>query len=228
MTEGRFVAYYRVSTDRQGRSGLGLEAQQDAVRRYLNGSGLEVIEEVVEVESGKRDDRPGLDKALGLCRAHRAKLIIAKLDRLARNVEFTARILNSGVEFVAVDNPHANKLTIHILAAMAEHEREQISTRTKAALTQARARGRQLGGDRGNLTADLRTAGNTASADARRKGAADHARDLLPVIERLRAAGITSDRGLARALNAETVPTPSGRGQWQAVTVQRLLARVQA
>jgi hypothetical protein len=98
MIEERFVAYYRVSTDRQGRSGLGLEAQQDAIRRYLNGGGWTVIDEVVEVESGKRDDRPGLDKALGLCRAHRAKLIIAKLDRLARNVEFTARILNSAVE----------------------------------------------------------------------------------------------------------------------------------
>jgi DNA invertase Pin-like site-specific DNA recombinase len=132
------------------------------------------------------------------------------------------------VEFVAVDNPHANKLTIHILAAMAEHEREQISTRTKAALVQAKARGRQLGGDRGNLTADLRTAGNTASAEARRKAAANYARDLMPVIERLRAAGITTARGLAKALNAEAVPTPSGRGQWQAITIQRLLARGQA
>ena len=109
----RFVAYYRVSTDRQGRSGLGLEAQQKAVRDYLNGGAWELVGEFVEVESGKRGDRPELARALEACRKQRARLVIAKLDRLSRNLAFVATLMDSGVEFVAVDNPHANKLTIH-------------------------------------------------------------------------------------------------------------------
>src|SRR5215212_1042758 len=139
----RFVAYCRVSTDRQGRSGLGLEAQQAAVRVFING-GAELVGEFVEVESGKRADRPELAKALEVCRKQKAKLVIAKLDRLSRNLAFIATLMDSGVEFVAVDNPHANKLTIHILAAVAQHECEMISERTKAAL-QAKARGTWLG-----------------------------------------------------------------------------------
>jgi DNA invertase Pin-like site-specific DNA recombinase len=141
----RFVAYYRVSTDRQGRSGLGLEAQQKAVRDYLDGGAWEIVAEFVEVESGKRADRPELARALDACRKHKARLVIAKLDRLSRNLAFIATLMDSGVEFVAVDNPHANKLTIHILAAVAEHEREMISERTKAALAAAKARGKKLG-----------------------------------------------------------------------------------
>ena len=120
----RFVAYYRVSTDRQGRSGLGLEAQQKAVRDYLDGGAWEIVAEFAEVESGKRADRPDLARALEACRKHKARLVIAKLDRLSRNLAFIATLMDSGVEFVAVDNPHANKLTIHILAAVAEHERK--------------------------------------------------------------------------------------------------------
>jgi Resolvase, N terminal domain len=127
MAQGRFVAYYRVSTDRQGRSGLGLEAQQEAVRSYLDGGSWQLVDEVVEVESGKRNDRPKLAEALKLCRLHGATLIIAKLDRLARNVAFVSNLMESGVEFVAVDFPQANRLTVHILAAVAEHEREMIS-----------------------------------------------------------------------------------------------------
>jgi DNA invertase Pin-like site-specific DNA recombinase len=111
----RFVAYYRVSTDRQGSSGLGLEAQQKAVRDYLDGGAWELIGEYVEVESGKRADRPELAKALEACRKQKAKLVIAKLDRLSRNLAFIATLMEAGVEFVAVDNPHANKLTVHIL-----------------------------------------------------------------------------------------------------------------
>src|SRR5262249_54816414 len=141
----RFVAYYRVSTDRQGQSGLGLEGQQKAVMDYLNGGARELVSEFVEVESGKRADRPELARALEACRKHKCKLVIAKLDRLSRNLAFIATLMNSGVEFVAVDNPHANKLTIHILAAVAEHEREAISERTKAALAAAKARGKRLG-----------------------------------------------------------------------------------
>jgi DNA invertase Pin-like site-specific DNA recombinase len=222
---GKFVAYYRVSTARQGRSGLGLEAQRDAVRQYLNGGRWQLVEEIVEIESGKKDDRPQLARALDLCRAWRATLIIAKLDRLARNVAFTAGLMNAGVEFVAVDFPQANRLTIHILAAMAEHERDMISARTKAALTAAKARGVRLGGDRGGLTRKVRSRGNVRSAEVRNEQADQRASSLMPVIERLRSHGVTSAQGLARALNDEGVPTVSGRGQWQAISVLRVLSR---
>lgn len=225
MANGKFVAYYRVSTARQGRSGLGLEAQREAVRHYLDGGRWQLVDEIVEIESGKKDDRPQLARALDLCRAWRATLIIAKLDRLARNVEFTARLMNSGVEFVAVDFPQANRLTIHILAAMAEHEREMISARTKAALRAAKARGVQLGGDRGGLTRKVRTRGNERSSEVRHERADRRASSLLPVIERLRARGMTSAQRLARALNDEGVPTVSGTGRWQAVSVLRVLER---
>src|SRR5919205_517927 len=150
MATGTFVSYLRVSTARQGRSGLGLEAQRQAVTDFLNGGNWHLAAEVVEVESGKRNDRPKLAEALRLCRLHGAVLIIAKLDRLARNVAFISNLMESRVEFTAVDFPQANRLTVHILAAVAEHEREMISQRTKAALAAAKARGTQLGGHRGN------------------------------------------------------------------------------
>jgi len=181
-----------------------------------------------EVESGKRDDRPQLARALDLCRAWRATLVIAKLDRLARNVEFTARLMNSGVEFVAVDLPQANKLTIHILAAMAEHEREMISARTKAALAAAKARGVSLGGDRGGLDDKARRVGNAGSAKVRGRRAAERASSLLPVLDRLRGQGVKSAQALARALNEEGVPTVSGGGRWQANSVRRVLRRAEA
>jgi DNA invertase Pin-like site-specific DNA recombinase len=123
---GKFVAYFRVSTDRQGKSGLGLDAQREAVMNYLNGGRWTLVDEFTEVESGKRNDRPELVKALAACKKQKAKLVIAKLDRLSRNLAFIATLMDSGVEFVAVDNPHANKLTIPILAAVAQHEREII------------------------------------------------------------------------------------------------------
>src|SRR3954466_14112607 len=138
-----FVAYYRVSTDRQGQSGLGLDAQRAAVAGFFGAR--ELIAEFTEVESGKRADRPQLAAALDLCRRRRAMLVIAKLDRLARNVAFIASLMEAGVEFTAVDMPSANKLTLHILAAVAEHEREMISARTRAALAAAKARGVRLG-----------------------------------------------------------------------------------
>ncbi len=138
-----FVAYYRVSTDRQGQSGLGLNAQRAAVAGFV--SARELVAEFTEVESGKRNDRPQLAMALNLCRRRRAMLVIAKLDRLARNGAFIANLMESGGEFTAVDMPSANKLTLHILAAVAEHEREMISARTKAALAAAKVRGVTLG-----------------------------------------------------------------------------------
>jgi DNA invertase Pin-like site-specific DNA recombinase len=128
---GKFIAYFRVSTDRQGKSGLGLEAQREAVLAYLNGGSWTMVAEFTEIESGKHADRPQLAAALAACKKHKAKLVIAKLDRLSRNLAFIATLMDSGVEFVAVDNPHANKLTVHILAAVAQHEREAIAQRTR-------------------------------------------------------------------------------------------------
>src|SRR5262245_56320615 len=136
--EGKFVAYYRVSTERQGESKLGLEAQQKSVTDFLNGGNWTVLGSFTEVESGKNDDRQELAKAIKLAKKHKAKLVIAKLDRLSRDLAFIATLMKSGVEFVCCDNPHANKLTIHILAAVAEDERERISIRTRDALQAAK------------------------------------------------------------------------------------------
>jgi DNA invertase Pin-like site-specific DNA recombinase len=223
MAQGKFIAYYRVSTDRQGRSGLGLEAQQEAVRNYLNGGNWSLVAEVVEVESGKRNDRPKLAEALRLCRLHGATLIIAKLDRLARNVNFVSNLMESGVDFVAVDFPQANRLTVHILAAVAEHEAEAISSRTKAALQAAKARGVKLGGNRGNLPAVAKE-GAKASAVARAGAAERRAADLMPLFRELQSEGVTSLRKIASALNARKIEAPCG-GKWSAVQVKRVLDR---
>jgi DNA invertase Pin-like site-specific DNA recombinase len=135
------IAYYRVSTDRQGKSGLGLEAQAEAVSNFAEREGYEVVAIFTETESGKKSQRPELLAALAQCRKERATLVIAKLDRLSRNVAFISNLMESRVDFKAVDNPHANRLMVHLLAAFAEHEREQISTRTKDALAAAKRRG---------------------------------------------------------------------------------------
>src|SRR5580700_3661670 len=166
MAKGKYISYIRVSTQRQGVSGLGIEAQRQSVSEYLNGGRWTLIQELVEIESGKRSDRPKLAEALRLCRVHGATLIIAKLDRLARNVAFISNLMESGVEFVAVDLPQANSLTVHIMAAMAEHEAKMISARTKAALSAAKARGTQLGGMRWN-SSEIASKGVPAATRAR-------------------------------------------------------------
>src|SRR5262249_17927067 len=149
MAEGKFVSYLRVSTDKQGKSGLGLEAQRNAVEDYLNGGRWKLVKEFVEVESGKREDnRPMLAQAMAACRLHKATLVIAKLDRLSRDAHFLLGLDKAGLEFVATDNPHANRLTVGIMALMAETEREMISKRTKDALSGAQPRGVYLGGYR--------------------------------------------------------------------------------
>jgi DNA invertase Pin-like site-specific DNA recombinase len=220
---GNVVTYYRVSTPRQGRSGLGLAAQQKAVSDHLNGGDWKLVAEFVEIESGKRSDRPKLSEALTACRVHGAKLIIAKLDRLARNVAFVSNLMEAGVDFEAVDFPQANRLTIHILAAVAEHEAKMISERTRAALAAAKAKGTKLGGFRGSkLTAEARQAG----CKARTARAVSRAADLAPTIEALRAAGVTTLRGLADELNKRAIPTPRRQGGWQSAQVARVLARV--
>lgn len=219
----RFVAYYRVSTDKQGRSGLGLEAQRAAVGQHVAAAGGTIVAEFVEVESGRKKDRPQLAAALAACRAQRAVLVIAKLDRLARNVAFVSGLMESGVEFVAADMPTVNRLTIHILAAVAEEEARMISARTKAALAAAKARGVRLGNPR--LRAGTPDQARAAAAAKSAKAAA-RAADLAPVLAEIRAAGVRTLDGVAKALTARGIPTPSGRGAWHAATVARMERRV--
>lgn len=212
----RFIAYYRVSTERQGKSGLGLDAQQSAVAGFIHGAS-ELVASFTEIESGKRSDRPELVKALDACRRQKAKLVIAKLDRLSRNLAFIATLMESGVEFVAVDNPHANKLTVHILAAVAEHERAMISERTKAALAAAKRRGVALGNP------SLAKASKQGAA-ATRASAKQFAANVLPVIREIQAGGITTQAAIAAKLNERKVPTARG-GRWSHVQVGAVLGR---
>ena len=224
----QFISYCRVSTDQQGRSGLGLEAQQAAVAQHVASVGGRIVGEFVEVESGRRNDRPQLAAALEACRKRRAVLVIAKLDRLARNVAFVSGLMESGVEFVAADMPTVNRLTVHILAAVAEEEARMISARTKAALAAAKARGVKLGGKRDGA-GDLRpytVQGNAASAASRAAKADARAADLAPVIADMRVAGTVSLHALAKGLNARGILTASGVGVWSALQVKRVLARV--
>ncbi len=221
MAAGVFVSYLRVSTDRQGRSGLGLDAQREAVARFLNGGEWRLAAEVVEIESGKRADRPKLAEALRLCRLHKATLVIAKLDRLARNVAFVSNLMESGVEFVACDFPQANRLTVHILAAVAEHEARAISERTKAALAQAKRRGKALGGFRGAKIGDDARAKAKAAIKAR-VGA--RALDLAPVIADIQSGGAVTLRAIAGELMARGIPTPRGLASWSPAQVRRALA----
>jgi DNA invertase Pin-like site-specific DNA recombinase len=218
----RFVAYFRVSTAQQGASGLGLEAQREAVSRHVAGAQGAIVAEFQEIESGKKNDRPQIAAALAACRLRRACLVIAKLDRLARNVHFISSLMESGVDFVACDNPHATKLTIHILAAVAEHERAMISARTKAALAAAKARGVKLGNPR--LKPGDRWASRTAR-QTRTDNASAHAADVLPYIERARKAGCVTLGELARALSACGIETPAGGRDWGTTQVRRVLER---
>jgi DNA invertase Pin-like site-specific DNA recombinase len=223
MARGSFISYLRVSTQRQGRSGLGLEAQREAVANYLNGGSWKLVQELIEVESGKNKDRPKLVEALRLCRIYNATLLVAKLDRLARNVAFVSALMESGVKFVAVDLPEANELTVHIMAAMAEYEAKAISARTKAALAAAKARGTRLGGLRWDLSS-VSKHGRALALKIRKESALNRAGDLLPVIESIKAEGATSLRQIAAVLNERGITTARG-SEWGAVQVQRVLTR---
>ena len=218
----RFVAYYRVSTDKQGRSGLGLEAQREAVSRHVASAAGVVVDEFEEIESGKKNDRPKIAAALGACRARRATLVIAKLDRLARNVAFVSNLMESDVDFVACDNPFATRLTIHILAAVAEHEREMISKRTIDALAAAKARGVKLGNPNLQRRSGTRALAALATA-VRSRHSAEHADAVRPYIDAARKAGCTSLGQLAAALTARGVDTPSGGRQWSRAQVLRIV-----
>ena len=200
MAAGSFVSYLRVSTAKQGQSGLGLEAQRKAVADYLNGGSWTLIAEYVEVESGANDERPKLAEALARCRLHNATLVIAKLDRLSRDVHFLTGLQKAGAKFVAADMPEANEMVVQIMAAVAQAERRMISARTKAALQAAKARGVKLGGDRGNLPA-VGDKGRAISAAERHRKAEQRTMDLAPTIVELRAQGATSLRQIAEGLN---------------------------
>ena len=220
MPNGRFVAYYRVSTERQSRSGLGLEAQRTAVSEYLNGGRWTLLAEFTEVESGKINARPQLAAAMERCRLTGATLVIAKLDRLSRNAGFLLNLRDAGINFVAADVPDANRLTVGILAVVAENEREAISARTKAALQAAKARGVALGGWRGGPKVDVKqgTAALMARADA-------FAADVRPIAAALRDQGM-SLRQVAAALTEQGIRTARG-GAWTAMAVKNLLERSQ-
>ncbi|TCZ64450.1 recombinase family protein [Roseicella aquatilis] len=227
--QGRtFVAYARVSTQQQGRSGLGLEAQEAAIRAFLRPEDRLLAPIFVEVESGRRTDRPELAKAIARCRTTGATLLIAKLDRLSRDAHFLLGLSKAGVEFVAADMPHANRLTVGIMALVAEEEARAISARTKAALAAAKARGVKLGAPKGTrpaATQESIRSGAKASAEARSMTADHRAHAVLPAVEELRAEGATSLHQLASGLNARGVPTPRGNGAWTATAVRRVLLR---
>ena len=215
MPDRQYIAYYRVSTKDQEEDGHGLDAQRNAVERYLEAHGGHLADEYTEVESGKKSDRPELGSAINECRQRRATLLIAKLDRLARNVHFITGLIESKVDFVCCDNPHANKVMIQMLAVFAEFERDRISERTKEGLAAAKAKGVKLGNP------DLETLNrrHRAEADVR-------ARSMMPIIEELRAEGYTSIRKLVDVLNARQIATPTESGRWHIRNVELLLGRI--
>lgn len=217
MATGKFISYLRVSTERQGRSGLGMEAQRKAVADFLNGGAWTVLREFVEVESGKRDDRPELSAAMAECRLTGATLVIAKLDRLSRDAAFLLSLQKAGVEFVAADMPNATRFTVHIYAALAEQERKMISDRTKAALAVAKAAGKVLGGYRNGPKIQ-----SAVGVLARQEKAASYAAAVRPVLREMRDRGL-SLRQIVVEVEQRGVCTPAG-GAWTAGLVSRLLA----
>jgi len=210
----RFVSYLRVSTMRQGETGLGIEAQRQRVRDHVAHTGGDLITEFVEVESGSKSDRTEFWKAVEMVRKEKATLLVGKLDRLSRSLKFVVDLEHAGVPFVACDNPHANRLTVHILAAVAEDERERIGQRTREALAAAKARGVKLGNPRWDETLQGAREAHQAQAHRRRQ-------NVQPIIREIRASGVSSLRGIAQALNARGVPAPRG-GRWHPTSVQRV------
>jgi DNA invertase Pin-like site-specific DNA recombinase len=211
------VAYLRVSTEKQGRSGLGLEAQRAACQAFIAAApGASLLREYVEVESGKRNARPALAKAMAEARAYGATLLIAKLDRLSRDAHFLIGLSRSDLDFVAADNPHANKLTVGIMALIAEQEREAISSRTIAALRAAKERGTKLGNPNG--AKHLKGRGNAEAVATVRNNAEAFAARVLPIIAELEAQSGGSANAVAKEMNARGIPTARG-GAWTARAV---------
>lgn len=220
------VTYYRVSTATQARSGLGLDAQRHAVESFCQGRNCEVLNEFVEVESGKRNDRPKLAEALHLAKVTGATLVVAKMDRLSRNAAFLLALRDSGAKLVAADQPDVNDMTVGILAVVAEEERRAISARTSAALQAAKARGRKLGNPNGAAALRKAGKGNSASVSAVKAAADRHAEDVRPIVQHLRQQGRTSLREMAAGLNERRIRTPRG-GVWHPTSVKNLLARLE-
>lgn len=220
----RFISYLRVSTDRQGQSGLGIEAQREAVAQYLNGGDWELLAEFVETESGKNDDRPQLAAALEQCRLTGATLVIAKLDRLSRSARFLLELQESNVRFVAADMPDANNFTVGIMALVAQQERDAISKRTKEALAAAKARGVQLGNPNG--AQHLKDRGNDEAAAAAKHKAQEFAESIKPTVCAIMDEGHTSLGDIAKRLNERHIRTARG-GQWHRATVANLLDRLE-
>jgi DNA invertase Pin-like site-specific DNA recombinase len=219
MADGRFIAYYRVSTAQQGRSGLGLEGQRAGVAAFLNGGRWQLLAEFTEVESGANNARPELTKALSACRLKGAALVIAKLDRLSRDAHFLLGLERAGVGFVAADMPNANRMTVGIMSVIAEEERRMIAGRTRAALSAAKARGVVLGGWKGGPKVD-----GQLGAEANKKQADAFAATLAPVITDMQGRGL-SLRQVAAELTAQGIRTPRG-GQWSACAVRNVLLRL--
>lgn len=215
------VTYYRVSTAKQGKSGLGLEAQKQAVEDYVKLFGLKIIGSFTDIESGSQNDRRELQAAMDLCRKKKARLIIAKLDRLSRNLAFIAKLMESKVKFTAADMQGANEFTVHIMAAMAQHEREVIGQRTKAALSAARARGQKLGFSRPGAEEGQKKATRNSNAKNAEK-AEKFRRNVKPIIAEIERAGVKTLAGIAEALNARGIQTANGGG-WYPTTVKNIL-----
>jgi DNA invertase Pin-like site-specific DNA recombinase len=216
------VAYVRVSTNQQGRSGLGIEAQREALSRFAQSEGLDLAAEFVEVETGKGSDaldrRPQLAAALARARALRCSVAVSKLDRLSRDVHFISGLMTHRVPFVVADlGPDVDPFVLHLFAALAEKERALISGRTKSALAAAKAKGVKLGNPRIEAARTRAVASLQAEADRA-------ASNVLPIIAEIRKSGATTLRAIAEALNARGVPTPRG-GRWHAMSVRNVLAR---
>jgi DNA invertase Pin-like site-specific DNA recombinase len=234
-SNGKFIAYYRVSTQGQGRSGLGLEAQQAAVANYLNGGDWRIVADFTEVESGRRSDRPELDKALAAARLHRCPLVVSKVDRLTRSVAFLSRLLEAGVDVRFADLPQIEGATgrflLQQMVAVAELEAGMISTRTKAALAAAKARGKRLGGVRVRKSNGQRVVigrqAQKAGAAANHKRATERATDLAPTIAAIRDGGAVTLRDIAEGLEAAGIATPRGQGKWSPTQVKRALEGTQ-
>jgi DNA invertase Pin-like site-specific DNA recombinase len=221
----KFVAYLRVSTARQGHSGLGLEAQRAAIGALVSQRGGQVLDTFVEIESGNANGRPELSKALHLARVTGATLVIAKLDRLSRNAAFLLTLQDSGARFVAADMPGANNLTVGVMALVAQQEGEAISKRTREALHAAKARGQKLGNPNGAAALRRAARGNVAAVAKVKETADAHAAALLPVLRDLRAEGCATLASLAERLNARGILTPRG-GVWHRSSVANLIARL--
>jgi DNA invertase Pin-like site-specific DNA recombinase len=230
MASGKFVSYLRVSTDKQGRSGLGLEAQREAVTRYLNGGDWRLAKEYVETESGKRSDRPQLAAALQHAKAIGATLVFAKLDRLTRNVDLLRSLVATDVDLVFCDLPHVpagamGRFLLTQMASVAELEAGLISERTKAALAAAKARGVKLGNPNGARALRGKQTGNAEAVAKIKMKAQGHAENLRAIVTDVRAHGATSVRQIADALNGRDILTPRG-GRWHATSVIRLVERL--